>query len=425
MDILRAFCDKSPEELQAALPGRSYNAIRFKLSRMNGPKRQHGAVDDILQRERTESKTSASVDVSGLRKEVVTLEDLVRVCEIDLQVWDVERWSCKAYGGFLKDKDKKPVKVQLFSVSAKLIRKKVDQVREDLHELIREIRENARPSYGVTFPARSLSRSLRLLELSIPDLHIGKLAWAEECGEDYDSNIARQLYAEAVEDLIAKTSGYDFDEILLVIGNDFLNTDNSQNTTTAGTPQDCDTRHAKTFRIARQLVTDTIQRLRQVAPVIHVLFVPGNHDQQSNFFLGEVIDAVFSMTPGVHVDNRPTLRKYFQFGKVLLGFTHGDKERAADLPLLMATEVPGLWGQTLHREIHTGHFHQKKSTSWVGVSENKGVVVRILPSLCAPEDWHVAKGYVGNIRSAEAFVWDSEDGLVGTAVYNAPIRQAA
>lgn len=51
--------------------------------------------------------------------------------------------------------------------------------------------------------------------------------------------------------------------------------------------------------------------------------------------------------------------------------------------------------------------------------------MRILPSLCAPEDWHVSKGYIGNIRSAEAYVWDEFDGLIGTAVYNVPTARSA
>lgn len=48
------------------------------------------------------------------------------------------------------------------------------------------------------------------------------------------------------------------------------------------------------------------------------------------------------------------------------------------------------------------------------------MTVRILPSLCASKDWHTSRGYIGNIRSAEAYVWGAEEGLVGTAVYNVP-----
>lgn len=419
IEVLRSLADSSPEDLEAALPGRSWNAIRFKRSSLSGRKRsvRRPVEAPVLESTRTETKTTGQIELSGLRDSVKSLPDLVRVCEIDLSEWDVNSWSCKAYGGYIKNAEKKVEKVQLFSVSAKLIRRKPSDPAVDLRTIVDEVRNYA-PIYPAMVFHDSPRKSRRLLELTIPDLHIGKLAWGEECGTDYDSKIAEELFQEAVADLLKKTSGHAFDEILLVVGNDFLNVDNSQNTTSAGTPQDCDTRHAKTFKIARLLIQKTVEQLRAFAPQVTVMFVPGNHDTQSCYYLGEVLDAWFSKTDGVAVDNRPQLRKYFQFGRVLLGFTHGDKERPGDLPLLMATEVPNLWASTDHREIHTGHFHQRKATSWVGVSENKGVTVRILPSLCAPESWHVGRGYVGNLRAAEAYVWDSEEGLVGTAVFN-------
>ena len=422
--ILGSFASR-PERLIKELPNRTPTAIRFKLARLIKKGEIDGdasVLDSIIERERSEGKSTGSVDVRGLKTEVKTLQDLVNVCEIDLNEWSVDRWSCKAYGGFLKDADKKPVKVQLFSVSAKLVRRKADDPASDFASIIEEMK-NFAPVYPTVSRPTNIRYSRRLLELSIPDIHVGKLAWGEECGVDYDSDIAESLYIEAIEDLIAKTYCIGFDEILLVVGNDLLNTDNSENTTTAGTPQDCDTRHLKMFRRVRLMLQKVIERLILCAPKVVVLICPGNHDRSSCFALGEALDAWFHRTPEVEIITTPKLRKFYRFGKVLLGFTHGNEEKADKLPMIMAVEEPELWGETKFREIHTGHFHQKKSTSFVGVGEHNGVVVRILPSLCAPEAWHVAKGYVGNVRSAEAYVWDSEEGLVGTAVFNAPITR--
>lgn len=66
------------------------------------------------------------------------------------------------------------------------------------------------------------------------------------------------------------------------------------------------------------------------------------------------------------------------------------------------------------REVHLGHWHQTK------VRELNGTRVRILPSLCAPDAWHAENGHVGAVRSAEAFIWDAAEGLVGTAIYTVP-----
>jgi hypothetical protein len=410
------------------LPGRTGHAARFKYAELtrgrNESRKEVEAAPVNPDRVFEATGNGATVEVSNLTDEVRSLTDLVRVCEIDLNEWDVKGWKCKAYAGFHKNKEKETVRVQLFSVSASLIPKKAKGVFDDIRDLIDDLRANALPRLGVLNATLPFGGGERLLELSIPDVHIGKLAWGEECGENYDSKIAVALYMEAVEDLLYKTASYSPDRILLVVGNDLINVDTGANQTTAGTPQSSDGRHLKMFRDARQLITAVIERLILVAPV-DVMICPGNHDTFSVFALGEVLAAYFSKTPTVQIDNSPPLRKYYRFGRVLLGFTHGDKEKAGDLPLIMATEKPDLWAATDFREWHVGHLHQRRATNWVGVGENKGVTVRILPSLCAPEDWHVSKGYIGNIRSAEAYVWDEFDGLIGTAVYNVPTARSA
>src|ERR1044071_480200 len=95
----------------------------------------------------------------------------------------------------------------------------------------------------------------------------------------------------------------------------------------------------------------------------------------------------------------------------MLMFAHGNKGKLADYPLVMATEQPTMFGATQHREAHTGDKHTTR------VHEYHGVKVRISPALCASDSWHSENLFVGNARSAEAFVWHQDEGLVGTAVY--------
>jgi hypothetical protein len=93
-------------------------------------------------------------------------------------------------------------------------------------------------------------------------------------------------------------------------------------------------------------------------------------------------------------------------------FTHGDKGKRNDYPLLMATEQPEMFGQTKYREAHTGHTHQTK------LDEQHGVRVRVLPALCEADDWHAENAFVGNLRSAEAYVWNKDEGLINIAITN-------
>jgi hypothetical protein len=95
----------------------------------------------------------------------------------------------------------------------------------------------------------------------------------------------------------------------------------------------------------------------------------------------------------------------------MLMWTHGDEGRRLDYPLLMATEQPEMFGETKYREAHTGDKHQTR------VEEVHGVRVRILPSLAEVDEWHHRKTFTGSLLSAEAFVWNRDDGLIGTAIY--------
>ena len=258
-----------------------------------------------------------------------------------------------------------------------------------------------------------------MLEVDIFDLHLGKLAWAKETGyENYDLKIAKDLFVEALEVLIARTAGNKFSEVVLPVGNDFFHTDNLVSETTAGTRQDMEGRFHKTAHIGRQLMVYAIERLRQIAPVTAIV-APGNHDQLSAWHLGDSLECWFHDAKDVKVDNLPTLRKYHQFGNVMLMFTHGNRGKHIDYPLLMATEKPEMWGATKYRECHIGHLHQTQMRDSYKVEENHGARVRIISALCAADAWHAEMQLVGNLRQAEAFVWHRDEGQIAHATYTA------
>ena len=114
------------------------------------------------------------------------------------------------------------------------------------------------------------------------------------------------------------------------------------------------------------------------------------------------------------INNLPTLRKYHEFGKTMIMFTHGNKGKQPDYPLLMASEQPDMWGRTRFREAHIGHWHRSE------VNEYHGVRIRTLSSLAAADAWHAEHQFVGQQRQAEAFVWHRTEGLIGQATYTVP-----
>jgi hypothetical protein len=357
------------------------------------------------------------------QKQITTPEELLAHIQLDEALWEVREWSCRAYQSVAIPRptgssstgweraDGEPRILQLFSVSAKLVKRQhVERMRDEIQAIIAELQDHAPayPTVWVSPPAAGL-----LGEFSIPDVHLGKLAWAQECGADYDVRIAEEIYREAVLDLIDRCGGQNYQEMLYLVGSDFLNSDDIENRTTRGTPQSTDGRHFRTFVRAHQLAAWTIEQLSGLAPV-RVAVVPGNHDFQNTFYLGEVLRYRFDQHPHVEVNNAPTTRKYHEFGDVMLLLTHGDKEKHATLGTLMASEQPQMWGRTSFREAHIGHLHK------VWLDEQFGVRIRMMPSLCAAEDWHSASGYIGNVRAAQAIIWDKEQGMTAHHFYNVP-----
>ena len=301
-----------------------------------------------------------------------------------------------------------------------------NELADGLREgILADIREEAsqRPS-GPKPRVRWVPEDDRhMLEACLFDLHVGKLAWAEETGSNYDSKIAVERGRDALSDLLAQARAYTLERILLPLGNDFFHYDTLTGLTTAGTPQDRDSRYQKMFRMGRRLASAMIRECAAVAPV-EVLIVVGNHDSITSFHMGEVIEAEFASDPRVVIDNSPRLRKYTRYGSTLLGFTHGKDEPHAKLPLIMAQEVPDLWAATKYREIHTGHFHTSKRTDAVPVNSHNGVRVRVLQSLSGTDAWHASKGYVGEPGAAEGFVWNYSRGLRAN-LFSHPRQEAA
>ncbi len=336
---------------------------------------------------------------------ICTLEQLLDYCKVDLSCWEVERFVVNKWEVGAKNNDDKLTVEPLFQVKATL-KKRVEiiAVRKEIESLKEAAKLAARVPAKIVRP---VIVSGNMLEINIPDPHFGKLAWPAETGhEPYDVKIAQRIYMRALETLLHRVKGHKFDQVVFVVGNDLFNSDDIENRTTKGTIVSTDGRYHKTFYKVRHTITDAIERLRQVAPV-KVYMVPGNHDNLSVWHLGDSLECYFAKYHDVEIDNTPRYRKYHQFGQVMLLFTHGDKGKREDFPLLMATEMPHMFGETKFRETHTGHIHQTRT------QEFHGVRVRILPALCPPDAWHSENGFVGNLRSAEGYIWNKDEGLIG------------
>jgi hypothetical protein len=308
--------------------------------------------------------------------------------------------------------------VRNFYVAASFgLAKPIEALREVGDEILEEIRLAGAGTPAAPKPEVDPTKRPVMFQPSVFDLHLGNLVWGEESGEDWDMKIAKAIFYQTVESLITHAQaiqGTQIAEIVWVVGNDFMHADGKEAKTTNGTQLDLDTRWQKVFRTAWKLQKWAIDRLRQVAPV-RVIVIPGNHDELSAFVVGEVLGAMFENVPDVTVDNSPKLRKYYMCGNTLIGYTHGAHEKLQQLPSLMHADRDArpYLSDAEFKEFHIGHFHHRKGLKFLpGYEDHNGVLVRVIPSVTATDDWHFSKGFVGSVKAAEGYIYDYEDGLI-------------
>ena len=254
------------------------------------------------------------------------------------------------------------------------------------------------------------------LEISIPDAHFGKMAWDKESGESYDLEIAEERYTNAINYILSMVDHKTIDEIIFPIGNDMINIDSRNNETFAGTRQDSDSRFFKIIQTVKAILVKTINQLKEIAPV-KVIVVSGNHDPESMFMLGEIMDAYYHNDKNVEVNNSPKLRKYYQYGSCGFQYTHGNEEKHESLGLIFATEESKLWADTKYRFCKLGHFHKNKKLNYVSIDEHQGFQVQILPSLSGSDAWHFSKGY-NSMKQAKGFLYDKHQGEIAQYTFN-------
>lgn len=355
-----------------------------------------------------ESNNKACLTV---RSTIRDLDGVLQAANIDLDIWEVERYVVNKWDNACKLKSADGEYIQateLWQVKVWLRRRNDLQKYNAILSLINKINE-----YAIEYDVKPRNNGEYLLEISLFDVHFGKLAWSREVGEDYDLKVAEYLYSSAIEGLLSMAKTFVINNILLPIGQDFFHVnDPSYLTPKGGNKLDADNRLAKIFETGYISVIRAIDRCIQVAPV-EVIWVPGNHDPETSLYLCHVIKAWYNKCDAVTVDVEPKTRKYKEYGVNLIGFTHGDEEPQHNLPSIMASEAPQAWANTLFREWHIGHKHKKAESRYLAGDTFDGVVVRTIPSLSGLDAWHYRRGYINPRRAAEAYLWHRDTGYAG------------
>jgi hypothetical protein len=349
---------------------------------------------------KTEFVNGTMITTSNMLLEIQNLAEKTPYDIMILHGFDPLAWECmstsnKAWNGTSKQQGT----YTMFSSSVKV---KPIEMQLDF-EFIKECFNTLKPTKWNIGKMISINKTFASVDLF--DVHIGKLAWDEETGNNYDLKIAIDMVKHIIDQNCAYLSTVNPKVIIFPMGNDLFQCDNDNNTTTKGTPQDMDTRPKKIFKEVVDLMFESIGKLSQVAPV-KVLLVPGNHDATTSYYLAEVMEKAFMDNPNVEIDTNPKTRKYYLQGNVLIGYSHSDEESKKEREGLMQKEVPELWGKSKYREFHFGHIHIEN------VEEKNGLKMRWIPSISGTDKWHYGKGYIATDRTSQTFLYDEVKGII-------------
>ena len=352
-----------------------------------------------------------------------TVEDVIRKGDIDVSIWDIERFILNSWEmGYKKDfvaviNGKEVIMTKASSKPLWQVKVWLKKKSIRTEEIIQAVTDRMK-AYAPVVPNFHSNRPKTgyMWELDIMDLHVGKFAWKLETGNNWDTKLAIKANNQAVNDLLdmATVKGYVIEQILMPVGNDLLHVDNLLGETTKGTRQDCDSRVLKMFTSTLDMLVAQIDRLKTIAPV-YIPIMSGNHDLLSTMYMGVTLWSWYHNDPNVTINIDPISRKYYQFGKCLIGFCHGcqDDPKPEQLPFLMSTESGQAWVDCIHKTIHIGHNHKSKQIKFIAQDSWNGVDVRTIRSLTGTDLWHHNHGYTSpNSRGAEAFLWHKELGQI-------------
>ena len=276
-----------------------------------------------------------------------------------------------------------------------------DRQLDIIRGVVESIVESSQGAFPAT-PAPSVCDGDLLTVIPMGDPHFGLMTWAKEVGENFDLAIAEEVTFGAVDRLCAQ--GPNSETALLLNLGDFFHADNSSNKTPqSGNALDVDGRFQKIAQVGLLAMVRCIRRLLEKHKTVLVRNNRGNHDPHQAFTLSMCLSAWFRDEPRVHVDISPSGFYYHRHGRVLIGSTHGDGAKLADLPLIMATDAPKDWAEADFRVWHCGHFHHDQ------LKDYQGCTVETHRTLAPNDAWHRYQGYRSH-RDMKAIIYHREFG---------------
>ena len=268
-----------------------------------------------------------------------------------------------------------------------------------LREFAEGLAETLEPAE--TVPQAGLDWSNSLTVYPLADIHLGMLAWAPECGEDYDLKIASNLIRRAA-DILTGRAEPSAQAIVANLGDFWHFDDDSKRTAASGAELDGDGRWSKAVRLGVDVMRHFIEAALKRHEHVHVINSIGNHDGQTALVLPLILEPYYVNEPRVTIETAPRFYHYYEFGKNLLGFHHGHRTKPADLPELMVADMREAVGRTEFSHWLTGHIHHE-------TKEYRSCLVESFRTLASKDAYHAGAGY-RSLRDIQSITYHPDYG---------------
>ena len=255
------------------------------------------------------------------------------------------------------------------------------------------------------------------LEICLFDHHFGKIPFSYK-REDWTLETAKREYLNAIQFHLSKAPA-GVSTIILPVGNDLLHINSNTGSTKRGTPMEYRENYHRLYSFVRDVIAGSVLTLSNGFKV-EVVIVPGNHDEDACYRLGDYLEGLFNGSDRVTVNNSGHDRKYVAWGDSLILFTHGEKVKADKLHGAFSVDVPHLNNKARYRYAHIGHLHKnmKQETYRKTIKdEYLGTEVEICPALSPTDNWHFDNMYSGNQRRSKSFLYAKKGGKIGEWYY--------
>lgn len=391
--------DSSLNRLQQLLSQKK--SKQFYASKLGIPVQE---VEKLLKQLKTQEKPETTKFQEDVKKgeaeisfksqvEIHDLEELIKESKIDTNKWEIDRYVQNYWGN-----GENPH----WQVKAWLSKKKSEYSLKDFTNFLENWKP--KPNYFNRLWEKNSSLETVDIELNIADFHLAKKTISKDTLESKTFD-----YHKVIHELVERTRrNYNIKKIVFPISNDFFHSDNYQNTTTNGTPQDVIDWYDREYEKGFDILANTINFLITQAKEVEVVLVQGNHDRTKGFYVAHALEVFFKEYKNVKFQRHHSTTKAVVLGSTFIGYHHGNSCKIDELPLLFAT-VPDFskeFGNAKYREIHTGDKHHYMA------KDIKGVRIQQMPSLSGDDRWHIDNNFINSVRAGLVFVYHPEKGKI-------------